>query len=128
MLVAFLALFVDAHCENDVPCTIDHMTNNIPRISGMALLAFATIPFSPVVRCRITKIAMEVAKGNRHILKRCKFLFISDNCSELLFSLNVIQLLIVALFANNAVTAYDTDKLLNAIATDTFSESIPAEM
>ena len=127
-LVIFLALLLDAHCENDVPCTIDHAINIIPRINGMALLAFATTPFSPVVKLRRTKIPTEVTKGNRHILKRYRFRVNIDISSFVLFSSSVIQLLIVLLFANNAVIAYEADRLVNAIATETFSESTLAVM
>ena len=44
-----LALVDEAHIENEVPWTIDQITNSIPSINGIDLLASLITPFSPVV-------------------------------------------------------------------------------
>jgi hypothetical protein len=66
----FLALVVDAQREKEVPCTIDHMMNNIPRIRGIDLLASAIMPFFPVVKISSTKIKLADITGNKQIRKR----------------------------------------------------------
>ena len=66
----FLALVVDAQREKEVPCTIDHKMNNIPRIRGIDLLALAIMPFSPVVKISSTNIKPADITGNKQIRKR----------------------------------------------------------
>jgi len=99
-----LALVDEAHIENEVPWTIDQITNSIPSINGIDLLASLITPFSPVVNEIIKNISPATLNGNKQILN---FLRVFHNLDESIFcssSGKVIQLLIFGFFESKAVT------------------------
>ena len=123
-----MALVDDAQREKEVPCTIDHKMNNIPRIRGIDLLALAIMPFSPVVKINNTKIKPAEVTGNKQIRKRYMLRRINDISLFDISSFKVIQFFTVLFFASNAVIEYDAERLVKAMAAKTVRESILAIM
>ena len=123
-----LALVVDAHREKDVPWTFDHAINNIPKIKGNDLLAFAMRPFSPVPMVSNRKIKQAEITGNKVIRKVDKYRTKNEVSFTDFWSVKVIQPLTLLLLASIAVIAYDVERLVNAMAEKTVNESILAVM
>ena len=123
-----LALVVDAHCEKEVPWTIDHAINNIPKIKGIDLLALAMMPFSPVPMVSSRKIKQAEISGNKVIRKGDKYRTKDEVPFTNFWSLKVIQPLTLLLLASIAVIMYDAERLVNAMAEKTVNESILAVM
>ena len=115
-------LIVDAHLENELPCTVDQTTNRLPSTSGKYCDAPDITPSSPISSVNRTTINKAETNGMMHILN-LTIVFSQNLSGNSVSSDRVINFAIESYLLATAVIQYPRERPMKKIAADSIKLS-----